>query len=309
MQPEKASHVKNIIDDQLGIVEGLFSFVKGEQPLTEHFIRGLQAQFTAHQDCIEAIIDDGARIEVKLEKGVYKKLPNNPRRPDGEIHEYCPPEFVQDEMGNLIKFYQDIENVFPPEIVSAWLHHRFTQIHPFQDGNGRVARALATLIFLRAGLFPLVVRDSDRKTYIEALEDSDNNNLTKLVKLFSARQRVSILAALGLEQQVQQAKYADDIISSAITVLKQKAIAKADQLNEVFQYSERLRDISNERINSISKSLNESLRGVTPPNQPPYHARSNSADNESNERHYFHGQIVDIARKFDYYANLNRHRS
>ncbi len=309
LQPEKASHVKNIIDDQLGIVEGLFSFVKGEQPLTEHFIRGLQAQFTAHQDCIEAIIDDGARIEVKLEKGVYKKLPNNPRRPDGEIHEYCPPEFVQDEMGNLIKFYQDIENVFPPEIVSAWLHHRFTQIHPFQDGNGRVARALATLIFLRAGLFPLVVRDSDRKTYIEALEDSDNNNLTKLVKLFSARQRVSILAALGLEQQVQQAKYADDIISSAITVLKQKAIAKADQLNEVFQYSERLRDISNERINSISKSLNESLRGVTPPNQPPYHARSNSADNESNERHYFHGQIVDIARKFDYYANLNRHRS
>ncbi len=309
LQPEKASHIKNIIDDQLGIVEGLFSFVKGEQPLTEHFIRGLQAQFTAHQDYIEAITEDGSRIEVKLDKGVYKKLPNNPRRPDGEIHEYCPPEFVQDEMENLIKFYQDIESTFSPEIISAWLHHRFTQIHPFQDGNGRVARALATLIFLRAGLFPLVVRDSDRKNYIEALEDSDNNDLTRLVKLFSARQRESILTALGLEQQVQQAKYADDIISSAITVLKQKAIAKADQLNEVFQYSERLRNISNERINFIAKSLNESLREVTPPNQPAYHARSNTAENESNERHYFHGQIVDIARKFDYYANLNRYRS
>jgi len=23
----------------------------------------------------------------------------------------------------------------PPEIEAAWLHHRFTQIHPFQDGN------------------------------------------------------------------------------------------------------------------------------------------------------------------------------
>ena len=43
-----------------------------------------------------------------------------------------------------------------PEVEAAWLHHRFGQIHPFQDGNGRVARALATMIFLRAGFVPLV---------------------------------------------------------------------------------------------------------------------------------------------------------
>ena len=42
---------------------------------------------------------------------------------------------------------------------AAWLHHRFVQIHPFQDGNGRIARALSTLIFVKAGWFPLVVRD------------------------------------------------------------------------------------------------------------------------------------------------------
>ena len=36
-----------------------------------------------------------------------------------------------------------------PEVEAAWLHHRFTQIHPFQDGNGRIARALATLIFVK----------------------------------------------------------------------------------------------------------------------------------------------------------------
>ena len=43
---EDASHIQAIICDQLGIVEGLFANVKGEEPLTEHFIRGLQAKFT-----------------------------------------------------------------------------------------------------------------------------------------------------------------------------------------------------------------------------------------------------------------------
>ena len=39
----------------------------------------------------------------------------------------------------------------PLEVEAAWLHHRFTQIHPFEDGNGRVARALASLVFIPDG--------------------------------------------------------------------------------------------------------------------------------------------------------------
>src|SRR5260221_6025916 len=74
-----------------------------------------------------------------------------------------------------------------PEIESAWLHHRFTQIHPFQDGNGRVARALASLVAIRAGWFPLVIRRQDRVEYIGALERADEGELLPLVNLFSRR--------------------------------------------------------------------------------------------------------------------------
>ena len=49
----------------------------------------------------------------------------------------------------------------PVEVEAAWLHHRFTQIHPYQDGNGRVARALASLLFIKAGWFPVVVTRDD----------------------------------------------------------------------------------------------------------------------------------------------------
>ncbi len=89
------------------------------------------------------------------------------------MHAYCPPELTRDEMESLVCMYRETEPTYSPEVKSAWLHHRFTQIHPFQDGNGRVARALASLVFLREGLFPLVVRESDRKEYIGALEEAD----------------------------------------------------------------------------------------------------------------------------------------
>jgi Fic family protein len=210
-----AEHIQALIDDHLGIVEGLFGYIKGEEPLTEYFIRSLQAQFTAHLDYM-----DGSRVT--LQKGEYKTLPNNPRRPDGKIHLYCPPELTKEEMENLIRMYREADAVHTPEVKSAWLHHRFTQIHPFQDGNGRVARALASLVFLREGLFPLVVRDADREKYIGALETADDGDLGPLATFFARCQRDAILKALGLEQQVQQNRYADQIITSALELLRNR---------------------------------------------------------------------------------------
>src|SRR3989339_1130616 len=223
---KEAEHISALIRDQADVVEGLFEFVKGQVPLTEHYIRSLQGQFTKQQDFIDAQTPAGAIIKVPLLKGEYKKQPNNPRRSDGSIFPYCPPELVMDEMQRLVQYYWALEQSVAPEALAAWLHHRFTQIHPFQDGNGRVARALASLVFLKAGLFPLVIRDGDRKEYIEALEQADNGDLDPLVHLFAVRQRDSVLKALGLEQQVAQARFGEQIISAAIKVLGERAKAK-----------------------------------------------------------------------------------
>ncbi|NOG31504.1 Fic family protein [Halomonas sp. TBZ9] len=124
----------------------------------------MHEQLTAHQDFTEALTTEGKIIKVALLKGQYKNQPNNPKRQDGSIHEYCPPELIIDEMERFVALYSRYEEAhIAPEILSAWLHHRFTQIHPFQDGNGRIARAIASLVFLKSGLFPLVIRDSDRE--------------------------------------------------------------------------------------------------------------------------------------------------
>lgn len=309
IQRNEAEQITSIIADQLAIAEGLFSFVKGEQPLTEHYVRSLQAEFTAHQDHINAITPDGQPMTISIERGKYKTLPNNPKRPDGEMHEYCPPELVPDEMQQLIAWYREHEEHMPTEVKAAWLHHRFTQIHPFQDGNGRVARALASLVFLKERCFPLVIRDADRQEYIGALEVADSGDLKPLTAMFARRQKEAILRALGLEQQVRQSSYAEQIISSALQLLKDRHAATKQHVGRVYEYADELTRLAESRMEEIAKLLNEQLGGLTLPQQDRYEAYCTSAQHDSQHDHYFHNQIVSIANQFDYFANLDRHRS
>jgi Fic family protein len=66
--------------------------------------------------------------------------------------------------------------------VHAWLTH----IHPFHDGNGRLARLLANMILAREDMPPLILRNtSHRGRYIDALSFSDSGgDLSKLILVF-----------------------------------------------------------------------------------------------------------------------------
>lgn len=51
----------------------------------------------------------------------------------------------------------------------TWAHMSFVRIHPFFDGNGRVARLLANLPVLRGGYPPIVIPSERRSDYIDLL--------------------------------------------------------------------------------------------------------------------------------------------
>lgn len=306
---DEAENISKIINDQESIVEGLFAFIKGDQPFSDYFIRSMHEQFTAHQDYTDAVTPDGSLVRIELLKGKYKEQPNNPRRHDGSIHEYCPPELVTDEMERLIHLYNEYENNVPAEILSAWLHHRFTQIHPFQDGNGRIARAIASLVFLKLGLFPLVIRESDRTEYIIALEQADDGDISSLVKLFAKRQRDSILSALGIQQQVEQAKHSEQIISSALALLVAKSTAQKEQLNSVYEVANVLQRIASEKLHELQKQIDPELRKIETHGQDTYNASVKQADNDDKDSYYFQRQIFEMANKHDYYANVDRYKS
>ena len=138
-----------IINDQQDAIESVFTFVKGNRTLSTSYIKELHSLFTRHQSTTEGRDQFGRTVRVPLIRGDYKQQANNPTRPDGTEHVYCPPEHVAAEMDRLVELHAKHGNA-APEVEAAWLHHRFAQIHPFQDGNGRIARALATLIFIKA---------------------------------------------------------------------------------------------------------------------------------------------------------------
>ncbi len=159
--------VSRIIQAHADVLEGLFAFITGQRALSTSYIKELRAALLRYQETVVVWDQFGKAFEKQLEKRCYKRLPNNPKGADGTIHECCPAEHVASEMDRLVELHQqhDRRKVLP-HIEAAWVHHAFTQIHPFQDGNGRVARAVVSLVFIKGGFFPLVVNHDDRENIL-----------------------------------------------------------------------------------------------------------------------------------------------
>jgi Fic family protein len=214
------SRLIDILRDQEAAIHLVMDCVAGNRPLTKGLMHELHAIFTKHEDTTTAIDQFDNRREIPLLRGQFKELPNNPRRPDGSVHEYCPPIHVESEIDNLLGWLGQY-TAEDPVVVAAWLHHRFTQIHPYQDGNGRVARALTTLVLLRAELLPLVLDRDLRVEYIHALETADLEDLLPLASLFARLERDAIMQALSVDAD-KEISYQQSPTSAVIESLAQK---------------------------------------------------------------------------------------
>lgn len=86
-------------------------------------------------------------------------------------HAYSRPFDVPKLVVELVKYIESCKPYSIDEAIAmyATTHLIFGQIHPFWDGNGRIARLLANLILLRAGFAPLVIPAIRRLEYIAIL--------------------------------------------------------------------------------------------------------------------------------------------
>ena len=300
--------VVSLIKDQESAIEGLFDFVGGQRNLSNSYIKQLHQVLTQSQDSTEALDQQGQIFSVSLIKGDWKRQPNNPLRRDGTLHEYCPPEQVASEMDRLIALHhQHRAQKVPPEIEAAWLHHRFTQIHPFQDGNGRVARCLASLVFIQASWFPLVITRDDRAVYIAALEDADHGDLSSLINLFSKSQKQAFLRSLGLSEQVlSETRRTQVILASIADKLKQNQLASVQercQQSESFAAS--LFEIASERFQEIADEIKLSVHNFLT-DATVFTISAPVGDRRSPYHRY---QVVETAKQLGYFANLRNYHA
>ena len=301
--------VVSLIKDQEAAIEGLFDFVGGQRTLSTSYVKQLHQLLTQSQDSTEALNPiTGEIFRIALIRGDWKRQPNNPLRSDGTIYEYCPPEQVSSEMDILIALHQQHrDQQVPPEIESAWLHHRFTQIHPFQDGNGRVARCLASLVFIQSSWFPLALTRDDRAVYINALEEADRGDLSSLINLFAKSQKQAFLRSLGLSEQVlSEARQTKIIISSIADKFKQKrSDSIQDRCRKVEGFATSLFDIASNRFHEVADEIKLSVQNVVN-NSQVFSIAAPAGDHRS---YYHRYQIIETAKQLDYFANLRNYHT
>ena len=96
--------------------------------------------------------------------GDYKRLPNEV----GGM-ETCSPLEVHREMKNLISNYNHCKRKTLDHILD--FHVRFEQIHPFQDGNGRVGRLIMFKECLANGIVPFIITEELKLFYYRGLHE------------------------------------------------------------------------------------------------------------------------------------------
>ena len=297
--------VLSLLRDQQDALQGVFDFVKDERKLSISYIKELHASLVRSQDTTEALTSDGNVVQVPLIKGDWKKQPNYPIR-DRVLYSYCPPEQVASEMDRLVELHEEhVARDMSPEVQSAWFHHRFSQIHPFQDGNGRVARALASLILVKAGLFPLVVTRDDKGKYLDALETADDGDLRALVKFFARLQRVQYTKASAISEAVLAAN-ADlqDIVAGFEDAADRKVAERLREYQAVYNLSDAIEKEIEQRLQTVAKQIEPALKRLDHQNSV-FEFRSNQEND-----FYYRSQIIQNARdKLGYFANTRDYRS
>ncbi|GIE76192.1 hypothetical protein Aph02nite_21420 [Actinoplanes philippinensis] len=290
-----------VIRDQYSALDYLAEACRGGVDLSLHFIRELHVLITRHQMTYEAQDQFGRIVHKALSHGSWKTHKNQAVTAEGDIVEFAPPEHVQSAMEMLLVEYGKSSSTHPI-IRAAWLHHQFTSIHPFSDGNGRVARALTLLVLLQARYAPLVVDRRQRVDYIATLENASAGDLRPLVRLFARLEGIALRSELIRPVEVMP------VGSGAVDVAR----AYADRLRVLVQgrgeeqkeqtatLGADLHAKTGEYVRSVRDQFREAFRAVDPAADAVVFQAAPGEERAG----WWRTQIIRTANAVDFYSNL-----
>lgn len=147
------------------------------KPLTEAFIRQLHKIMLREDYEVPVKSPSGVISSYTVHAGIYKTRPNSVKTPAGTMFYYATPEETPALMSDLVQWYHDADasNELSPIELAAIFHYRYIRIHPFEDGNGRIARLLVNFILKQHGWPMLVVKTKNKKSYLTSLALADAN--------------------------------------------------------------------------------------------------------------------------------------
>jgi len=135
------------------------SLVESKNEIDEHVVLNL------HKLIMSNIVEDAGRYRttgVIITGAVFRPPPSSEVRP---------------RMNELLDWLRRNPDEHSPIELATVFHHRFVQIHPFIEGNGRTARLLMNAILMKKGYpFISIVSKQDRPKYTRSLVEADLRN-------------------------------------------------------------------------------------------------------------------------------------
>lgn len=203
-------------------IKWITEIVKDDFPLTEKFIRELHILLLKEPHEKPAITPDGKETVKRIEVGQYKSVPNHVQTRTGEIFRFATPEETPAKMHDLINWYREKKELpdVNPIILAAEFHYRFVRIHPFDDGNGRIARILMNFILMQYGYPPAIIKTADRQNYFSALQQADSGIFEPFFEYIAEKllHSLQIMIAGAKGESIEE----PDDIDKEIALLEQK---------------------------------------------------------------------------------------
>jgi Fic family protein len=218
MLEEKGAEASALIDSQLSAYELVLDAATNHTPISEAWIRRVHEELCRNQATYEARTPAGVS-PLKLVKGKYKQFPNHVLQPDGTEHAYAPVIDTPEEMHRLVsELGTSVFQSADATLQAAYAHYALVAIHPFADGNGRVARALASVFTYRAHSIPLVIYADQRADYFRALAGADVG-IQQPFAIFVMDRELDTLGEIAQELRTARQVPAEDSVA-AINALR-----------------------------------------------------------------------------------------
>lgn len=202
--------------------------------LTEGDIRELNKVILVQPYWKDAITSEGQPTRRQIKVGEYKEHPNSVRLKNGEIFEYTSPFETPIKMAELMQWYRN-NDVAHPLLLASQLHYDFIRIHPFDDGNGRVARLLVNYVLIKNDYPPIIVKATEKDKYLTALNKADAGDLDAfheyMVDQLIWSLELAIKASRG-EDLSEEGDFEKELQQMEVTLRNQKAevIKRSPQL-------------------------------------------------------------------------------
>lgn len=241
--------------------------VAKETSLTEADIKQLNKIILVESFWGKAETEEGKHTNKFMRVGEYKTSENHVKLKTGEKHLFAYALDTPKLMQELIQWLneKELENE-NPVILAALFHYKFVAIHPFDDGNGRIARLLMNYILKKNNLPPVVIKSSEKEKYLTALQKADAKDINSFIK-YIANQLIwslelSIKAAKGenleepndYEKEIsiwknqfkagkkeeirRDEKVIHDLYITSLKTLISKFVEKHNQFSDLFQKCE-----------------------------------------------------------------------